>query len=376
MSSPTRSVVARATMPSVATAVQVRAKNDYITKRAGKFGRSSVGGHVVTVFGASGFIARYVVNRLARQGMQIVTPYRGIEDDVMRLRQMGDVGQVIATDFHLRDVESVRKCVRYSDTVINLMGKPYQTRNFSYDAVFHEGAERVAEACAAEGVDRLIHFSHLNQNADSDSIMLKAKAKGEAAVRAAFPDATIVRPSDVMGEEDRFLCRIGEVLRLPVLGNPVFGKLPFIGVPLVDGGGQFKQPVHVVDIAKAVTLMVKDPSTAGKTYELVGPNRYTFYEILLLASRLLHMRRLPVAHFPKWFMLGMGKAIEQNPIYRPFFTADEVARFLVDDKEPTEAGFAELGIKPMSYEKTGETILRKFRKGAWVDEPADISELS
>lgn len=159
------------------------------------------------MFGATGFLGRYVVSKLARQGNQVVVPYRD-EDEKRHLRVVGDLGQIVPLEWDLRNEKQIDECLRHSDTVINLTGRNYETKNFTFQDVHVDGARRIAEAAQAAGVARLIHISHLSANPESPSGFLRTKALGEDAVRRAFPGATVVRPATMFGHEDRFLNKI------------------------------------------------------------------------------------------------------------------------------------------------------------------------
>lgn len=142
----------------------------------------------------------------------MIIPYRGDQYETARLKVCGDLGQVLFHPFYLKDKESIEKAVRYSNVVINLTGRDWETRNFSFDDVHVEGARTIARAAKAAGVDRLIHFSALNAAekmqpvfTKTGSKFLESKWKGERAVLEEFPEATIIRPSDIYGQEDRFL---------------------------------------------------------------------------------------------------------------------------------------------------------------------------
>jgi len=143
--------------------------------KAGPGGRSSFSGVVATVFGATGFLGRYVLNRLGRSGNQIIVPYRGDEMDYRSLRLMGDLGQIMFFDYYLKDVESVAKMIKHSNCVINLIGRQYETRNFSFNDAHCEGARVIAQAAREAGVKRLIHVSALNASEESPSKFLQSK---------------------------------------------------------------------------------------------------------------------------------------------------------------------------------------------------------
>lgn len=180
--------------------------------KRGTGGRSSFSGIVATVFGANGFMGRYVCNKLGKVGSQIILPYRCDYYDIRHLKLVGDLGQVLFHPFHLRDADSIKKAVKYSNVVINLVGRDWETKNFKFDDVHVTGARAIARACREAGVERLIHVSSLNVTHTPQKFILKkpsnflpSKMRGEEAVLEEFPDATIIRPSDVYGQEDRFL---------------------------------------------------------------------------------------------------------------------------------------------------------------------------
>lgn len=139
-------------------------------------GRSSLGGHTVTVFGASGFLGRYIVQRLAKRGCQVVIPYR---DDMGKrhLKVTGDLGRISFIEFDLRNTQSIEESVRHSDIVFNLIGKNYPTKNFSLWDVNVEGTERIAEAVAKYDVDRFIQVSSYNADPNSPSEFFRAKVR-------------------------------------------------------------------------------------------------------------------------------------------------------------------------------------------------------
>lgn len=180
--------------------------------RRGTGGRSSFSGIVATVFGTTGFMGRYVVNKLGKIGSQLIIPYRCDPYHVRHLKLAGDLGQVLFQPFHLQDVASIKKAVKYSNVVINLIGREWETKNFKFDDVHVTGARAIARACKEAGVPRLIHVSALNVTDKPERFVMKkpsnffsSKYRGELAVLEEFPDATIIRPSDVYGQEDRFL---------------------------------------------------------------------------------------------------------------------------------------------------------------------------
>jgi len=246
--------------------------------KRGKGGRSSFSGDVVTVFGANGFLGRGVANRLGKNGSQMIFPYRGDHYKMMRLKVVGDLGQVLFCPFELKDEESIRRAVARSNIVINLVGRGIETKNFSYEDVNITGPERIARICREMGVKRLVHMSHVNAREDPDkaflkegSKFLKTKYQGELAVRNEFPEATIFRCSDVYGQGDQFT-------------NQTFSMLArngFRGFPLfLKGKYTVKQPVFHSDVVTGIMNSLYDPDAVGQTYEAVGPERFTMNELV------------------------------------------------------------------------------------------------
>ncbi|KAJ1637097.1 hypothetical protein T492DRAFT_834753 [Pavlovales sp. CCMP2436] len=156
-------------------------------------GRSSNSGITATVFGATGFLGRYVVNRLARAGARVVVPYRGDDYDVRHLRQMGDLGQVVPFEVSIRSYEQMQEAVAGSNVVINMLGKQVETRRFDFEQTNVFFPRVLGSICAEMDVDRLIHFSALGASASAPSKWLRTKHEGEVALMEEFPTATILK---------------------------------------------------------------------------------------------------------------------------------------------------------------------------------------
>ena len=234
----------------------------------GSGGRSSVSGVTAAVFGSTGFLGRYVVNHLGKIGSQVSAPYRGDELNSRHLRPMGDLGQVVPVPFDLRDEDSISDAMKGMDVVVNLMGKHYETHNFSYDDVHRGGAAKLAQLAKENHVRHFVHVSALGADSTATrSRWLASKAAGELEVRSVYPEATIVRPATMWGMEDRFLTRMAnEISKLPA-------------VPIAGLGNAKTQPVWVNDVASVVVAATRDPELyGGKTFELAGPDVLTIEE--------------------------------------------------------------------------------------------------
>ncbi|TVY31543.1 NADH-ubiquinone oxidoreductase 40 kDa subunit, mitochondrial [Lachnellula subtilissima] len=314
-------------------------------------GRSSLGGHTVTVFGATGFLGRYIVNRLARQGCTVIVPYR--EEMAKRhLKVSGDLGRVIFMECDLRNTPSIEESVRHSDVVYNLVGRMYPTKNFDLEDVHVEGAERIADAVAKYDVDRFIHVSSYNADANSPSEFFRTKAQGEAVVRNIFPETTIVRPAPLFGFEDRLLHKLAGVTNVLTSNNMQ----------------ERYWPVHAVDVGQALEKMLQDDSTAEQTYELFGPTNYSTAEIAELVDKEIIKRRRHI-NLPKR-ILKPAAGILNKALWWPVLSADEVEREFIDQKiDPTAKTFKDLGIEPAELSSLTFHYLQGYRSSAFYDLP-------
>jgi uncharacterized protein YbjT (DUF2867 family) len=207
---------------------------------------------LVTIFGGGGFIGRYAARELAKAGWRIRIAERDPRD-AWFVRPQAALGQMTFVAADIRNPASVAAAVAGSDAVINLVG----ILKGNFHAFHVDGARNVAEAAAAAGVKTLVHVSAVGADEASPSAYGASKGHGEVAVRKAFPNATILRPSVVFGPEDDFVNRFARLQ----------GLLPL--VPVVRPGAQF-QPVYVGDVAQAIAAAANGDAK-GKTLELGGP---------------------------------------------------------------------------------------------------------
>ncbi|MGN6269956.1 MAG: complex I NDUFA9 subunit family protein [Sphingomonas sp.] len=218
---------------------------------------------LVTLIGGGGFVGRYVAQALLKAGARV----RIAERDPRRayfLRPQGGLGQTQFVAIDVRKPETIARAVHGVDGVVNLAG----TLSGDFAGINAAGAKNVAEACAAAGVPALVHVSAIGADADSEARYARTKGEGEAAVRAAFPNATIVRPSLVFGREDQFTNRFAAMI----------AKAPM--VPVLRAGTKF-QPVFVGDVAAGVGAALADSETFGdRTIELGGPDVLSMGELL------------------------------------------------------------------------------------------------
>ena len=314
---------------------------------------------LVTVFGGTGFVGRQVVRALAKQGLRVRVAARNAGRGY-RMRMLGDVGQIEVVQANIRSPLSVERALTGAETCVNLVGVGYESGRQGFQAVHVMGARTVAEAAKAKGVTRFVQLSAIGADAASDCKYSRTKAGGEAAVRAVYPDAVILRPAFIFGQEDSLLNTAALVASL----SPV---LPVIG----GTNGPKLQPVWVSDVAAAVAKAVTDPACAGRIYELAGPSVLTLRELLQFVLRETGRSRvlLPLPYVAA-DILGIGGDIMAGLrgmiglVPPPPLTRDYVELLKTDNvADPALPGLAELGITPAALEAIAPTYLYRYRKG-------------
>lgn len=307
---------------------------------------------LVTIYGGSGFIGRYIARRLAKQGWRVRIAVRR-PNDAMFVRPYGAVGQVEPVLCNIRDDASVRAAMAGADAVVNCVGVGNELGANGFDAVQHQGAGRIARIAAETGVARMVHLSAIGADAGSASAYARSKAAGEAAVLAMMPHAMILRPSVVFGNEDGFFNRFAAMTRLgPVL-------------PLIGAETRF-QPVYVDDVAQAAVLGVIGQAAPG-IYELGGPDVRTFRALMQDMLAVVQRRRL-VLGLP--FLVGrllaggfdLLQGLTGGLLENKMVTRDQVRLLAVDNVvAPGAKTLADLAISPTPYGAVLPEYLWRYR---------------
>ncbi|MDH4149974.1 MAG: complex I NDUFA9 subunit family protein [Betaproteobacteria bacterium] len=282
----------------------------------------------ICVIGGSGFVGQHLCHRLAARGFRVRVPTRDRER-AKRLTLLPTVDVVVA-DVH--DPVALARVIRGSDVVINLVGVLHDARGSrGFDAAHVELARKVAAACKANGVRRVLHMSALAAAPDAPSSYLRSKGTAERLVLASGLDVTVFRPSVIFGPEDSFLNLFAGLARmLPVLA-------------LACPNARF-QPVFVEDVAAAFVRALDDIGTLGRSYDLCGPKRYTLRELVTYVGRLTGHPR-PVIGLNRTLSYCQAWAMELLPV--KLMTRDNLRSMEIDSVCDCAFPF---GIKPQSLE--------------------------
>jgi NADH dehydrogenase len=297
---------------------------------------------LVTVFGGSGFIGRYVCELLMKSGVRVRVATRDPRNSYF-IQPLGQVGQFGFIKADITDADGVKRAVDGASAVVNLCG----VFGRAMQGVHVDGARNLAEAAKKAGAEALVHVSAIGADPNSASNYGRTKGEGELAVRKAFPKATIVRPSLVFGPEDNLTNRFAGLGRLPIL-------------PVIAANRNF-QPVYVRDLAKAIAKAALDPQAhGGKTYEIGGPQVMSMLElhreIMALSGRRPEIVKLPnvAGTVISWFGWLPGAPL----------TRDQWM-MLQRDNVPTEGapGLQAFGIQPTPLAAVGYEWLGRFHRG-------------
>jgi len=290
----------------------------------------------VSVFGGTGFLGRRLVERLAAEGATVRIAVRSTD-------RAAESDRVTVCRADVRDQASVAAAVAGADAVVNAVSAYVEKRGTTFEAVHEQGARTLAQEAAAAGVARLVLVSGIGADPQSWSPYIRARGRGELAVRQAFPGATIVRPGAMFGPGDALFGTLADIVRL----------LPV--VPLIGGGRTRLQPVYVEDVAEAIARMLANSGTAGRTYELAGPGVYTLRELVSFALRLIGTRRLLV---PLPFAVAGIQARLFEFLPSPPLTTSQVDLLRVDNLASGDLpGFRDLDIRPQAVEDIVPTYI-------------------
>ena len=318
---------------------------------------------LITIIGGSGFVGRHIVRALARRGYRIRVACRR-PDLAGHLQPLGNTGQIMAVQANVRYPASLDAACEGAYAVINLTGVLHSSGAQSFDAVHVFGAEASAKAARTAKARVFIQMSAIGADADSSAAYARSKAEGEARARANFPGAIVLRPSIVFGPEDDFFNRFADMARFS----------PFL--PLIGGGETRFQPVFAGDVGEAVARIVDAGEASGKTYELGGPEAFSFRQLMQFTLDTINRSRLLL---PLPWGIAKVQAAIMGLMPKPLLTLDQV-EMLRHDNVVSEEALREqrtlegLGVVPQGIEGIVPGYLYRYRKAGQFTAPKGIPE--
>lgn len=313
---------------------------------------------LVTIYGGSGFVGRYIARRMAKEGWRVRVAVRR-PNEAMHVKPYGVVGQVEPVFCNVRDDASVASVMQGADAVVNCVGVLNELGKNTFDEVHAEGAGRIARLAAAQGIVTMVHLSAIGADANGASDYSRSKAAGEAAVLEHMPNAMILRPSVIFGAEDGFFNFFAGVTRF----GPV---LP------IAGANTLFQPVYVDDVAKAAVKGLLGQASGG-IYELGGPEVKSLHALIDQMLTVIHRRRivLPMPGFVARILaasLDLVQFVSFQLVSNSILTRDQVRSLKTDNVVAADArGFADLGLKPVTLASVLPDYLWKFRPSGQYD---------
>ncbi|MFC0633410.1 complex I NDUFA9 subunit family protein [Brevundimonas balnearis] len=313
---------------------------------------AQMAGKVVVVFGGSGFVGAQAVRALAKRGWRVRVAVRK-PHLAGPLRPLGDIGQIQAMRCDITRREDVAAALEGADAAVNLVGLLFEGGGRSFQAAHVDGARHIAEVCREKGVEQLVHISAIGADQNAAAGYARTKGEAEVVVRDAMPHAVILRPSIVFGHGDGFLNRFASLATMaPAL-------------PLIGGGVTKFQPVYVGDVAEAIAAGLERADARGRTFELGGPEVFSFKQILELILRETKRQRilLPIP-FMAARILGSFAQLTAVIGVAPQLTRDQVLMLQSDNIVSAGApGLTDLGVQPTGLEAIAPSYLWRYRRG-------------
>ena len=297
--------------------------------------------------GGSGFIGREIVENLVREGIDVTVGCRDIKKAEF-FEQIKGNGRVTVVQTDVTVQQDLRNILQGADLVISLVGILYEIGKYTFNTIQAEVPQMIGVEANKAGVERILHFSAIGADKNSQSKYAVSKAMGEESLLSVFPATTIFRPSIVFGPNDNFFNKFSNMAAF----SPV--------LPLIGRGETLFQPVYVKDISNAVLRVFESTQTVGKIYELGGPSTYSFKELIELTMLYSRRSRL-LLNLPFWLADIQASFMELLP--KPILTRDQLELLKVDNVVGNKMfTLADLDIIPTRCETILQTYLEPSLK--------------
>ena len=304
--------------------------------------------HICTILGGGGFIGRYLVRNLTKKNYRcIISTRKSFQKGY--LKTQATPGSIELVDWSPNNFTELKKAIKNSDYVINLIGILYETRKQKFYNIHSSIPEAVAKICSDSDVKKFIHVSAIGANENSKSLYQKSKYLGEAKALNNFKNTVILRPSVVCGTEDNFTNLFSKLSILPV-------------IPVVGINYKF-QPILVNDVADAIVRAIETKNNEGKIYEIGGPKVISFGDMVKSILKTINKKRFVVS-MPMPIAKIQSTITDLLPI-PPILTKDQCAILSEADNVVTNNHMTikDLNIDPSDVEEKMKKWLWRYKDG-------------
>jgi uncharacterized protein YbjT (DUF2867 family) len=237
--------------------------------------------------GGTGFIGGHVRKALLQNGHEIR----------LLVHRKGD-GEEPGVEHVEGDVtrpETFAALVEGCDATINLVGiiREFPGRGITFERLHVEATRNVIKAAKMTGVRRHLQMSALGTRPGATSKYHQTKFRAEEEVRGSGLDWTIFRPSIVFGPGDDFVNKLAGYIRT------------YPAIPVIGDGKYRLQPISADDVARCFTMALDMPETIGQTFELCGPDRLPYNELLDIIGRQQGTEHVTRIHNPLTLMAAI-----------------------------------------------------------------------
>ena len=299
----------------------------------------------VAIAGGSGFLGRELISQLAQSGFNIRVLCRNT-DYAKSLRILGEPGQINLISGNINNKKKLSLLMKDCDVFINLVGILSEFGSQNFKMIHIEGAKNLALTASEEGIKTFIHITPMGASLSSKSYNARTRAEGENKIREIIPNVSVLRPSIIFGKEDSFFIRFAKMAKL----SPI--------LPLPSGGRTLFNPVFVKDVAKSIHLIIENEKLQGKTYDLGGPEIYSFRELMEFINNNIKNPRILL---PLNYYLLLIPAFIMSFLPSPVLTVDQLRQLKIDNiPDKSNLSFKDLDIIPVSVSDKMPKYLSKY----------------
>lgn len=298
----------------------------------------------IAIAGGTGFIGKVLIKILTDRNHHVVVLTR--PGSVLKIARFSGT----ETRYTYYDTPSqVEKSLEGCQAIINLVGIIRETKDTPFEYVHNLIPSRLATAAQKVGIKRFIQMSALGVDSGLDTDYILTKKQGEDVIKKASGlEWTIFRPSVVFGPDDMFVNMLARMIKL----------LPV--VPVIGDGIYRLQPVSVFNVAEGFVKSLDMPKTIGKTYDVAGPDKYSFDELLDIIGRALGKKKVRKFHQPLVLVRLMAKFFGRFQFFP--ITTDQIEMLYAENVSDDDSFFKELDIASINFAEGIKEYIKKFSR--------------